>query len=80
MTGFCWLPPVDFRGCTTASFLSPIPQMIIAASFDPGRLQLLVPKAFGFTLDERFGKASFWCWIVGFYLPSRRSNALGLME
>jgi cytochrome o ubiquinol oxidase subunit 1 len=26
------------------------------------------PKAFGFTLDERWGKASFWCWFIGFYL------------
>ncbi len=25
------------------------------------------PKAFGFTLDERLGKAAFWCWFVGFY-------------
>ena len=26
------------------------------------------PKAFGFTLDERLGKAAFWCWLVGFYV------------
>ena len=26
------------------------------------------PKAFGFTLDERIGKAIFWCWFIGFYL------------
>ena len=26
------------------------------------------PKAFGFVLDERLGKAAFWCWTVGFYL------------
>ena len=26
------------------------------------------PKAFGFTLDEKWGKRSFWCWIIGFYL------------
>ncbi len=25
------------------------------------------PKAFGFKLDERWGKASFWCWLIGFY-------------
>ena len=25
------------------------------------------PKAFGFRLDERLGKAAFWCWFVGFY-------------
>ncbi len=37
------------------------------------------PKAFGFTLDERLGKASFWCWIVGFYLAFTPLYALGLM-
>jgi cytochrome o ubiquinol oxidase subunit 1 len=26
------------------------------------------PKAFGFKLNERLGKASFWCWLVGFWL------------
>jgi cytochrome o ubiquinol oxidase subunit 1 len=26
------------------------------------------PKAFGFTLDERLGKAAFWCWLTGFYV------------
>ncbi|MFG6666239.1 cytochrome o ubiquinol oxidase subunit I [Halomonas sp. HNIBRBA4712] len=25
------------------------------------------PKAFGFTLDEKWGKRSFWFWITGFY-------------
>jgi cytochrome o ubiquinol oxidase subunit I len=37
------------------------------------------PKAFGFTLDEWWGKASFWCWLVGFYLAFMPLYALGLM-
>ncbi len=37
------------------------------------------PKAFGFTLDERFGKASFWCWLIGFYLAFMPLYVLGLM-
>jgi cytochrome o ubiquinol oxidase subunit 1 len=37
------------------------------------------PKAFGFTLDERLGKASFWCWLIGFYLAFMPLYALGLM-
>ncbi len=37
------------------------------------------PKAFGFTLDERLGRASFWCWVVGFYLAFMPLYALGLM-
>jgi cytochrome o ubiquinol oxidase subunit 1 len=26
------------------------------------------PKAFGFTLSEKWGKRAFWAWLVGFYL------------
>jgi len=37
------------------------------------------PKAFGFTLDERLGKAAFWCWFVGFYLAFMPLYLLGLM-
>jgi cytochrome o ubiquinol oxidase subunit 1 len=37
------------------------------------------PKAFGFTLDEGLGKASFWCWLIGFYLAFMPLYALGLM-
>src|SRR6202795_3228010 len=37
------------------------------------------PKAFGFTLDERLGKASFWCWLIGFYLAFMPLYQLGLM-
>jgi cytochrome o ubiquinol oxidase subunit I len=37
------------------------------------------PKAFGFTLDERWGQASFWCWLIGFYLAFTPLYVLGLM-
>jgi len=37
------------------------------------------PKAFGFRLDERWGKASFWCWLIGFYVAFMPLYALGLM-
>jgi cytochrome o ubiquinol oxidase subunit 1 len=37
------------------------------------------PKAFGFRLHEGLGKASFWCWLVGFYLAFMPLYALGLM-
>ncbi len=36
------------------------------------------PKAFGFTLDERLGKAAFWCWFVGFYLAFMPLYVVGL--
>jgi cytochrome o ubiquinol oxidase subunit 1 len=37
------------------------------------------PKAFGFALDERWGKAAFWCWLVGFYLAFMPLYLVGLM-
>jgi len=37
------------------------------------------PKAFGFTLHEGWGKASFWCWFIGFYLAFMPLYWLGLM-
>jgi cytochrome o ubiquinol oxidase subunit 1 len=36
------------------------------------------PKAFGFTLDERLGKAAFWCWFVGFYVAFVPLYVIGL--
>jgi cytochrome o ubiquinol oxidase subunit 1 len=36
------------------------------------------PKAFGFTLDERWGRAAFWCWLVGFYVAFMPLYYLGL--
>ncbi|WP_395399823.1 cytochrome o ubiquinol oxidase subunit I [Pseudoduganella sp. UC29_106] len=37
------------------------------------------PKAFGFKLDEFWGKISFWCWTIGFYLAFMPLYVLGLM-
>ena len=37
------------------------------------------PKAFGFTLDERLGKAAFWFWFAGFYVAFMPLYVLGLM-
>jgi cytochrome o ubiquinol oxidase subunit I len=36
------------------------------------------PKAFGFRLDERLGKAAFWCWTVGFYVAFVPLYVVGL--
>jgi cytochrome o ubiquinol oxidase subunit I len=37
------------------------------------------PKAFGFPLDERLGKAAFWFWFVGFYFAFMPLYVLGLL-
>ena len=42
-------------------------------------LNFWFPKATGFKLEERWGKWSFWCWLVGFYVAFMPLYALGLM-
>ena len=37
------------------------------------------PKAFGFKLDQRWGKRSFWLWVIGFYFAFMPLYVLGLM-
>ena len=37
------------------------------------------PKAFGFKLDEFWGKLSFWFWVSGFYFAFMPLYVLGLM-
>jgi cytochrome o ubiquinol oxidase subunit 1 len=36
------------------------------------------PKAFGFRLDDWWGKAAFWFWVVGFYVAFMPLYILGL--
>lgn len=37
------------------------------------------PKFFGFKLNERLGKAAFWCWFIGFLLAFMPLYILGFM-
>ena len=37
------------------------------------------PKAFGFKLHAGWGKAAFWCWLVGFYVAFMPLYWLGLL-
>ncbi|GAB1714962.1 MAG: cytochrome bo3 quinol oxidase subunit 1 apoprotein [Nitrobacter sp.] len=41
--------------------------------------QYWFPKAFGFRLDEKWGRRAFWYWIVGFCLAFMPLYVLGLM-
>lgn len=36
------------------------------------------PKMFGFKLNDRLGKCSFWCWFIGFYVAFMPLYILGL--
>jgi cytochrome o ubiquinol oxidase subunit 1 len=36
------------------------------------------PKAFGFRLDDRFGRVAFWFWVIGFYVAFMPLYVLGM--
>jgi cytochrome o ubiquinol oxidase subunit I len=82
MTGILLaVPPVDFVLHNSVFLVAHFHNVIIGGVIF-GALagyNYWFPKAFGFTLDERWGKASFWCWLVGFYLAFTPLYALGLM-
>jgi cytochrome o ubiquinol oxidase subunit 1 len=73
------MPPVDFVVHNSLFLVAHFHHVII-----PGVVFAMFagytywfPKAFGFTLDERSGKAAFWCWFIGFNLAFMPSYLLG---
>jgi cytochrome o ubiquinol oxidase subunit 1 len=75
------VPPVDFVLHNSVFLVAHFHNVVIGAIVF-GALagyNYWFPKAFGFTLDERFGKASFWCWLIGFYLAFTPLYVLGMM-
>jgi len=75
------LPPIDYLMHNTTFLIAHFHNMII-----PGVLfgylagyMFWFPKAFGFKLNEWWGAASFWCWIIGFYLAFMPLYVLGLL-
>ncbi|MFZ0839366.1 MAG: cbb3-type cytochrome c oxidase subunit I, partial [Xanthobacteraceae bacterium] len=75
------VPPVDFvlhnSAFLVAHFHNVIIGGVVFGAF--AGYAYWFPKAFGFTLDERWGKASVWFWVVGFYLAFVPLYMLGLM-
>ena len=75
------VPPVDFvlhnSAFLVAHFHNVIIGGVVFGAF--AGYNYWFPKAFGFTLDDRWGKASFWCWLIGFYLAFMPLYVLGLM-
>jgi cytochrome o ubiquinol oxidase subunit 1 len=82
MTGVLMaVPPADFQLHNSLFLVAHFHNVIIGGVVFGvmAGLNYWFPKAFGFTLDERWGKASFWCWLVGFYLAFMPLYVLGLM-
>jgi cytochrome o ubiquinol oxidase subunit I len=73
--------PVDYLMHNTTFLVAHFHNMMI-----PGALfgyfagyQYWFPKAFGFRLEEKWGRRAFWAWIVGFYLAFMPLYILGFM-
>jgi len=75
------VPPIDFVLHNSAFLVAHFHNVIIGGVVFGvlAGINYWFPKAFGFTLDEGFGKASFWCWLIGFYLAFTPLYVLGLM-
>jgi cytochrome o ubiquinol oxidase subunit 1 len=82
MTGVLMaVPPADFQLHNSLFLIAHFHNVIIGGTVFGlmAGYNYWFPKAFGFKLDERWGRASFWCWLIGFYIAFMPLYALGLM-
>src|SRR6267142_1305572 len=82
MTGVLMaVPPADFQVHNSVFLVAHFHNVIIGGTVFGlmAGYNYWFPKAFGFQLDERWGKASFWCWFVGFYVAFMPMYVLGLL-
>jgi cytochrome o ubiquinol oxidase subunit 1 len=75
------LPPADYLMHNSTFLVAHFHNMLIPGALFGyfAGLNFWFPKAFGFKLDERWGKRSFWCWVIGFYLAFMPLYVLGFM-
>ena len=73
------IPPLDYLVHNTLFLVAHFHNMLI-----PGLLYGMLagyhywfPKAFGFRLNEKWGRIAFGCWVVGFYLAFMPLYVLG---
>lgn len=81
MTGVMMaVPPVDFQVHNSVFLVAHFHNVIIGGvlfGYFAGVIYWF-PKAFGFRLDEKWGKYSFYFWVAGFYLAFMPLYVLGL--
>ena len=75
------VPPADFVLHNSLFLVAHFHNVIIGGTLFGmfAGINYWFPKAFGFKLDEWWGKASFWSWVVGFYVAFMPLYVLGLM-
>lgn len=75
------IPPADFQLHNSLFLVAHFHTMIVSGvlfGYFAG-ITYWFPKIFGFKLNEKLGKYSFWCWFVGFVLAFVPLYILGLM-
>ena len=74
------MPPADFLVHNSLFLVAHFHNVIIGAVVFGAfaGINFWFPKAFGFRLHEGLGKASFWCWLIGFYLAFMPLYVVGL--
>jgi cytochrome o ubiquinol oxidase subunit 1 len=74
-------PPTDYQLHNSLFLVAHFHTMIVSGvlfGYFAG-LTYWFPMLFGFTLDERWGRRAFWCWLVGFILAFGPLYILGFM-
>lgn len=75
------IPPVDFQLHNSLFLVAHFHMMIVGGvlfGYFAG-LTYWFPKVFGFKLNEKLGRYSFWCWLIGFTTAFTPLYVLGLM-
>ena len=82
MTGVLMsIPAIDFQAHNSLFLIAHFHSVIIGGvvfGFFTG-YSYWFPKFAGYTLDEKLGKLSFWCWMIGFLLAFLPLYLLGIM-
>lgn len=75
------LPPADYLMHNSTFLVAHFHNMLIPGALFGyfAGLNYWFPKAFGFTLNEKWGNRAFWLWISGFYLAFMPLYILGFM-
>jgi cytochrome o ubiquinol oxidase subunit 1 len=74
-------PPADYVLHNSLFLIAHFHTMLIAGSLFGyfAGYSYWFPKALGFTLDEKWGKRAFWCWLIGFDFAFAPLYVLGFM-
>lgn len=75
------VPPADFVLHNTLFLVAHFHNVIIGAIVFGlfAGMYYWFPKAFGFRLDPFWGKVTFWCWVIGYWLAWTPIYVAGLM-